>query len=88
MIESMLTTTDNPFSPFDEFDAWFAYDIRSGYHSAAYLARVLVSSDELSQADQQKDMDEAIDLIVRENPLGIYIKVSREVPFTPEFDLP
>ena len=87
MIESMLTTTDNPFSPFDEFEAWFAYDVRSGYHTPSYLARVLVSSTELSQADQAMAMEEAIDLIVKENPLGIYIKVSREIPFTPEFDL-
>jgi len=87
MIESMLTTTDNPFSPFDEFEAWFAYDVRSGYHTPSYLARVLVSSTELSQADQALAMEEAIDLIVKENPLGIYIKVSREIPFTPEFDL-
>lgn len=87
MIESMLTTIDNPFSPFDEFEAWFAYDVRSGYHTPSYLARVLVSSDELSQSEQQRDMDKAIDLIVKENPLGIYKKVSREIPFTPEFDL-
>lgn len=87
MIESMLTTTDNPFSPFDEFEAWFAYDVRSGYHTPSYLARVLVSSIELSQADQAMAMEEAIDLIVKENPLGIYVKVSREIPFTPEFDL-
>jgi len=63
MIESMLTTTDNPFSPFDEFEAWFAYDVRSGYHTPSYLARVLVSSTELSQADQALAMEEAIDRI-------------------------
>jgi hypothetical protein len=77
MEESMLTTVDNPHNPFDEFDAWYAFDFRKGYHSPSLLARVLVTSDELSDEDQSRDMEDAIDVIVSENVSGVHTKVTR-----------
>lgn len=77
MQESMLTTDDNPFSPFEEFEQWFAYDVSHGYHSLAYLARVARLSPELSDADEIEATDLAIDEILRENPLN-YKKVTRD----------
>ena len=74
MSQSMLTTVDNPFDPFTQFDEWFAFDAEKGYHSCAYLARVAKTSDELSQADEDKAIEDAIDEIVRLNILGIYRK--------------
>lgn len=79
MIESMLTTIDNPHDPFEDFDAWFAYDARSGYNTPGFLARIAVVSPELSEADESLAIEQAIDEIVKENVLGIYKKVSREV---------
>ena len=29
--ECALTTIDNPFNPFDDFNSWFLYDIEKGY---------------------------------------------------------
>ena len=75
----MLTTIDNPFDPFDKFDDWYAYDEDKGYHSCAYLARIVKTSDELSDADNDLAIEEAIDEIVRMNINGMYKKVSREV---------
>lgn len=80
MIESMVTTTDNPHSPFDDWDAWYAFDERSGYHTSSFLARVTMISSELSEVDQHLAIEQAVEEIVRENVLGIYIKVTREVP--------
>jgi hypothetical protein len=74
----MLTTVDNPHSPFDNFGAWYAYDVSSGYHTSEFLARILVDSDQLSEADQQLAVDLAIDEVVRENVLGIYRKVTKD----------
>ena len=80
MIQSLLTTVDNPFDPFTQWDDWFAYDSRLGYHTPGLLARVVVSSSELSEPDQVAAIVAAIDEIVDENVLGIYRKVTREVP--------
>ena len=68
----MVTTVDNPFDPFTQFDDWYAYDERSGYHTTAYLARVLTTSHELSEADQSLAYDLAAKEIVEQNVLGIY----------------
>lgn len=79
MIESMLTTVDNPHDPFEDFDEWYAYDFRKGYHTPSLLARVLVTSEELSEADRNLAIEQAIDEIVKENVSGIHKKISRVV---------
>lgn len=79
MIESMLTTVDNPYDPFTEFDLWFAEDARLGYNTPSLLDRVLVTSDELSETDQNLANTEAINEIVSENVSGKHKKVSREI---------
>lgn len=79
IVEHMLTTVDNPWDPFTQFDQWFVYDTQSGYNTAAYLARIVRSSDELSEPDQAVAIESAIDEIVYYNILGIYKKVSRVV---------
>lgn len=78
-VETMLTTVDNPHDPFTDYDEWAAFDERKGYYTPSFLARVLVTSDELSEFDQNRAIDEAIDEIVSENVLGIYKKVTREI---------
>ena len=79
MIQSMLTTTDNPYDPFDDYDEWYAYDNSKGYNTPGLLARITITSDELSEPDQYLAIDQAIDEIVSENVSGIYKKVSRDI---------
>jgi hypothetical protein len=78
MIEHMLTTLDNPFNPFTQFDEWRAFDEQAGYFTSQFLARIVITSDELSEADQSLAIEAAIDEIVKENVLGIYRKVAND----------
>jgi len=71
----MLTTVDNPYNPWTEWAEWYAWDYRAGYHTPGLLARVVQTSDELSDPDQVLAIETAIDEIVRENPLGVHRKV-------------
>jgi hypothetical protein len=73
--EYMLTTVDNPFDPFTQWDEWFVWDSNAGYHTPGLLARVALTSDDLSEADQHLAIQQAIDEIVRENVLGVHRKV-------------
>ena len=75
--EYMLTTVDNPFDPFTRFDEWYRYDIRMGYNTSAFLARIVRTSNDISEADQQLAIQDAIDEIVKENVSGVWRKVSR-----------
>lgn len=74
----MLTTTDNPFNPFDEYDKWYDFDVQMGYFTCQYLSRIVKTSDELSDAEEQQAIEDAIDEIVKLNILGIYKRVERE----------
>lgn len=76
-IESMLTTFDNPFDPFTQFDDWYQWDERAGYHSTSFLARIVQTSKEISDPDQDLAIEQGIDEIVRENVLGMHTKVTR-----------
>ena len=78
IVESMLTTTDNPHNPFDDYPAWFSFDARRGYHTASFLARLVVTSENISDADQRLAIEQAIDEIVAENITGLYKKVTKE----------
>jgi hypothetical protein len=74
----MLTTIDNPFNPFTQFDDWLAYDEQKGYNTCAYLARIAKTSEELSALDEEMAIDSAIDEIVSYNILGIYQKITKQ----------
>lgn len=76
MAERLLSTSDNPFNPFTEFEQWNTWDEQSGYHTLSYLARITVTSDELSELDQSQAIDIAMAEIVDENITGNYILVS------------
>ena len=76
-VEYMLSTIDNPYNPFTQYDEWFAWDAAAGYHSPGLLARIVVTSSDQSEADQVLDINDAIDEICRENVLGVSIKVAR-----------
>ena len=79
----MLTTDDNPYNPFTHYDEWLAYDESHGYYTNNFLARVVRSSDELSEADQALEVERAIDEVVQHNVLGIYQKVTADTVIRP-----
>lgn len=74
----MLTTFDNPFDPFEQFTSWFLFDIEKGYNTCSYLARIAQLEDDMSQPEQDKEIERAIDEIIKYDFLNIYKKVRRE----------
>lgn len=74
-VKVALTTFDNPFDPFKEFNSWFLFDIEKGYHSCAYLARIAKTSDQLSEQENDEEVERAIDEIIKYDFQNIYRKV-------------
>ena len=72
-----LTTFDNPFNPFSDFTQWFLYDEKKGCHSTAYLGRIARTSDQLSEEENDKETERAIDEIIKYDELGIYKKITQ-----------
>ena len=77
--ESMLTTVDNPYNPFTEFSKWLEFDRTNGYYTSEYLARIAISSSELSEDQQRQAINNAIDEIVKVNPFGIHKKIVKQL---------
>lgn len=71
----MLTTIDNPFNPFDDFDSWFSFDVEKGYNSSAYLARIARTSEQLSDEENNSEIERAIDEIIKYDFMNIYKKI-------------
>ena len=76
MAKHMLTTVDNPYNPFTQNDEWTTWDEAHGYRTNQYLARIVRLSDDLSEADEDAEVERAIDEIVTHNVLGLYKKVA------------
>lgn len=77
MSECALTTVDNPFDPFDQFDSWFQFDCDKGYNSCAYLARIAKTSDQMSEEENDAEIERAIDEIIKYDFMNLYKKVKR-----------
>lgn len=75
----MLTTVDNPFNPWTDYDEWLAYDEAHGYHTSALLARIVVTSDEISDADQLIAIENGIKEIISENVSGMHREISKNI---------
>ena len=82
MNEFMLTTIDNPFNPFEQFDEWLRFDKDHDYNCCEYLARIAKLSDDLSEEEENLEIERAIDEIILLNPLNIYKKVTKTVTET------
>ena len=70
-----LTTFDNPFDPFEEFDQWYRFDVDHGYNSSSYLARIARTSDQFSDFENNREIERAIDEIIKYDFMNIYKKV-------------
>lgn len=73
---AMLTTIDNPYNPFTQPDEWTAYDRYLGHYTPEYLARVYIDAEGLSPADEEVEMNRAINEIVSLNFNGLYCRVT------------
>lgn len=69
-----ITTVDNPFDYFKQFDEWLNYDRLMGYFTLEYLARIAKTSKDLSDEDERLELERAIDSIIEWNG-SMYKKV-------------
>lgn len=72
----MLTTFDNPYNPFEQFTSWFLFDVEKGYNTCSYLGRIARTSDQLSEEENELEIERAIDEIIKYDFRNIYKKVT------------
>lgn len=75
---TMLTTVDNPFDPFTQWEDWRRFDEDKGYYTCEFIARLVDSSPELSESDQELASLTAIYEIISMQP-ETYKTITKEV---------
>ena len=73
-----LTTFDNPYDPFTQFDSWFLYDVEKGYHTCGLLARIAKTDSEMTEKEENEEIKRAIDEIIKNDFLNIYKRVEKK----------
>lgn len=71
----MLTTIDNPHSPFDDFPGWHLYDLSKGYNTSALMARLRAVGD---GSFDDGSFDDVVERILDNDFLPIYVIVTPE----------
>lgn len=67
--DCMLTTFDNPFNPFDDFERWWKQDLLLGYDTCGLLARSSNTSDVVSDSVNDEAILRAMKEIVSDEPM-------------------
>lgn len=80
MAECMLTTIDNPYDPFTQYEEWLAFDeyqsLLTGRPTCnSYVASMARTSPDLTPEDCQEEVERAITSIVELNLSGTFRKV-------------
>lgn len=73
----MLSTIDNPFNPFEDYSSWLMFDKEKGYDSAERLMRIANLTDDMTQKEENEEIERAIDEIIKYDILNVYVKVSK-----------
>lgn len=73
----MLSTIDNPFNPFEDYSSWLMFDKEKGYDSAERLMRIAKITDDMTQKEENEEIERAIDEIIKYDILNVYVKVSK-----------
>ena len=79
-----VTTTDNPYNPFDEFTKWYWYDVTHGYNTTNRLASIANTSGSFSDNENSEEISKAIDVLIgtgafsKEGKIVKYVKLERK----------
>lgn len=75
----MLTTYDNSFNPFEDFQRWWKEDRLLGYDTCGLLASTANTTDQDSDEIEAEKINSAMDFIVNTYPM--YYKKVRKSDF-------
>ena len=67
MKDVFITTKDNPFDYFKQFDQWLNFDRQKGYFTLEYVARLVKLAPDLSEEQERLEMEDVFDRIIEWN---------------------
>ena len=76
----LLTTKDNPYNPWIEYDLWNEFDTIAGHYTASKLARLAPIEIEFSERLNVLYTNQAIDRLIELDFEKKYVKVKKPTP--------
>lgn len=70
-----VTTIDNPYDYFTDFDRWYAYDTQQGYNTCSLVARMADTSTEDSDYNYTREVERVVDKLCKWNFNNLYKKI-------------
>jgi hypothetical protein len=72
----MLTTIDNPYDPWLEYESWLIFDRQQGYNTNELLASKCLLINDLNEEEQDLEIQDAMNTIVQSSlfPFHIIVK--------------
>lgn len=77
--EVAVTTFDNPYDPFDQFEEWLLFDAEKGYNTPGELDRLTHITDDMTQKEELQEIERGIDRMIELDFMNIYKKITREI---------
>lgn len=68
--EVRVTTVDNPYNPFTEWNEWYSYDLQKGYYTCERLASTTILSDQLSDKENLDSLEDSIKQLMKTGALN------------------
>lgn len=75
MRDFAITTLDNMYNPFTQYERWSEYDREKQYNTEQWLAFFARSSPYLEEDELQEEEEHAARRLLEVNPFGIHVKV-------------
>ncbi len=79
--DTMLTTIDNPYNPFTQWNAWWSYDHEYNHCTWELVDRFAYTSETLPQSINDRAIEEAMQLIIKEDYEQKYLIVNKSFDF-------
>ena len=80
MATNMLTTFDNPYNPFEQFDEWLMFDKQKGYNSSEKVGRIAEIREDMTQVEEENEINRAIDVIISYDFTNTYARATIDNP--------
>lgn len=67
MNDVFITTYDNPFDYFKQFNEWLNFDRQMGYFTLEYVGRLAMVAPDMSEETERLELERVIDSILEWN---------------------
>ena len=74
----MLTTFDNPYNPFVDFQSWYMYDCEAQHNTCGRLDRIVDVNSEMTEKELDAAREDAINFIIKYDLEGIFFSGTEE----------